>query len=189
MKLESKESKMSTLAKGAIANIDWSLDSSRIVVCFKQHNQIVVWDVITTQRIIQIDFSPQQTEMNLAKNATWGPSASQSVSKVHFDKLNDNYLLISGVEAFLIMIDQSDKKEEKATPQKSTNGQKSVIRKHLSQCIKAPFVTIAANPKLEVSQERKEQTTPGQTPQGNQATPGSFTASGKRKLGLKQFVP
>ena len=52
MKLESKESKNSTLAKGAIANIDWSLDSSRIVVCFKQHNQIVVWDVVTTQRII-----------------------------------------------------------------------------------------------------------------------------------------
>ena len=33
------------------------------------------------------------------------------------------------------------------------------------------------------------QTTPGMTPGSLGATPGSFTASGKRKLGLRQFVP
>ena len=35
MQLESKESKATTLAKGAISNIDWSMDGSKIVVCFK----------------------------------------------------------------------------------------------------------------------------------------------------------
>ena len=46
IKLEQKESsKVSALAKGAITCIDWSMDSSKIVVCFKQHNQIVVWAV------------------------------------------------------------------------------------------------------------------------------------------------
>ena len=105
MKLESKESKVTTLAKGAISNIDWSLDGSKIVVCFKQHNQIVVWNVINCQKIIQIDFSTQQEEIVQPKNASWGPSPSQSVWRVQFDKLNDNYLLISGQEAYLIMID------------------------------------------------------------------------------------
>ena len=47
MKLESKESKSSSAAKGTISNIDWSLDSSKIVVCYKQHNQIVVWNINT----------------------------------------------------------------------------------------------------------------------------------------------
>ncbi len=45
-------------SKGAITCIDWSSDNSKIVVCFKQHNQVVVWDVVhTTQRILQIDYS------------------------------------------------------------------------------------------------------------------------------------
>lgn len=58
IRLESKESnKVSSVNKGAIACIDWSIDGSKIVVCFKQHNQIVVWDVQSTQRVIQIDFS------------------------------------------------------------------------------------------------------------------------------------
>ena len=105
MKLESKESKVTTLAKGAISNIDWSLDGSKIVVCFRQHNQIVVWDIINCQKIIQIDFSTQQEEIAQPKNASYGPNPSQSVWRVQFDKLNDNYLLISGQEAFLIMID------------------------------------------------------------------------------------
>lgn len=37
--------------KDAIANIDWSLDSRRIVVCFKLMQMIVVWDVKTCQRV------------------------------------------------------------------------------------------------------------------------------------------
>ena len=39
IRLESKESsKVGALSKGAIACIDWSMDGSKIVVCFKQHN-------------------------------------------------------------------------------------------------------------------------------------------------------
>lgn len=39
IRLESKESnKVTAPAKGAITCIDWSMDGSKIVVCFKQHN-------------------------------------------------------------------------------------------------------------------------------------------------------
>ena len=82
--------------------------------------------------------------MNVQRNATGGPTASQSVSKVVFDKLSDNYLLISGMEAFLVKIDHSSGDEKKpVTPQKG------VIRRHLSQCNKVPFVKISEDDEAE----------------------------------------
>ena len=37
--------------KDAIASIDWSLDSRQILVCFKQTQTMVVWDVVTCERL------------------------------------------------------------------------------------------------------------------------------------------
>ena len=76
MRLESKEnsagaaqgnpgapsSKSSASTRGAIANIDWSLDSKRIVVCFKMSCMIVVWDTVTCERIFQLEFSAKKSE-------------------------------------------------------------------------------------------------------------------------------
>lgn len=52
--------------------------------------------------------------------------APQTVYKVAFDKSNSNYLLISGEKANLVKI----------VP--SADG--TVVRKHLTQCLKKPFL-------------------------------------------------
>ncbi len=61
--------------KDTIASIDWSLDSRRVLVCFKQALSMVVWDVVTCERLFTLDFSSSQP----------GPI---KISSASFDKLN-----------------------------------------------------------------------------------------------------
>ena len=101
IRLESKESnKVTAPSKGAITCIDWSMDGAKIVVCFKQHNQIVVWDVQSTQRLIQIDFSVLERPQDAPSNS----SASLTVYKVAFDKISSDFLLVSGEKAHLVRV-------------------------------------------------------------------------------------
>jgi hypothetical protein len=52
-----QQQKQAHLKKDAISSIDWSLDSRKIVVCFKLSQVIVVWDIVTCERLFQLDFS------------------------------------------------------------------------------------------------------------------------------------
>ena len=53
-----KEGKNFVSAKqSTLSNIDWSVDSRYIVVNFKVAGQIVVWDIISCQRIYQLDYT------------------------------------------------------------------------------------------------------------------------------------
>jgi hypothetical protein len=40
-----------------LSNIDWSVDSRYIVANFKVAGQVVVWDVLSCERIYQLDYT------------------------------------------------------------------------------------------------------------------------------------
>ena len=145
------------------------MDGSKIVVCFKQHNQIVVWNVQSTQRLIQIDFSVLDRTQDMPSSGQ-ANAALQMVQKVTFDKICSNFLLISGEKAHLVKI----------TP--SSDG--TVVRKHLSQCQKRPFIDEAVEKAKNEENNNQQQATAQQQTSSGAAGAGQ----GKRRSLQKLFA-
>jgi hypothetical protein len=99
-----KEGKSSFVSakSSVISNIDWSVDSKYLVANFKIAGQVVVWDIVTCQRIFQLDYSNTNYNTGQPISATNQPPHVNIVTQACFDKASSGYLILSGERACIV---------------------------------------------------------------------------------------